>query len=173
VTPPGKEMDVAANDRIVPPGEGVAQPFMPGEVFTWKTTGAATGGAMDFGELALEPGVRVPEHVHRGNDEAYYILDGTYRFKVGDDVADASAGTFIFIPRGTPHAWANIGANPGRVAVIFTPAGMAGYFEELQPLLPELMVGINDMTKVDPAVLAKAEAIFQRYGYELVGPPLT
>jgi quercetin dioxygenase-like cupin family protein len=156
-------MDVAANDRIVPPGEGVSRPFMPGEVFTWKTTGAATGGAMDFGELVLEPGVRVPEHIHHGNDEAYYILDGTYRFKVGDDVADASAGTFIFISRGTPHAWVNMSAYPGRVAVILTPAGM----------VPELMVGLTDMTKVDPAVLAKAEAIFQRYGYELVGPPLT
>jgi len=157
------------HDRIVPPGEGRSQPFMPGELFTWKTT----GGAMDFGELSLAPQVGPPEHIHHGHDEAYYILEGSYRFKVGDEQAEALAGTFVFIPRGTPHAWANAGEGAGRMAVIFTPGGMAGYFEELEPLLPELMIGIADMTKVDPAVLAKAEAIMRRYQYELVGPPLT
>ena len=50
---------------------------------------------------------------------------------------------------------------------------MAGYFRELEPLLPDLMVGIADMSKVDPTVLAQAETIMQRYQYELVGPPLT
>ena len=164
---------MASKNRIVAPGDGSELPFMPGELFTWKATGAATGGSMDFGELALDPGVRVPEHIHHDHDEAYYVLEGAYRFKVGDEVADASPGAFIFIPRGTAHAWINIGPDQGRLAVIFTPAGMAGYFEELQPLIPDLMVGIEDMSKVPPAVLAKAEAIFQRYRYELVGPPLT
>lgn len=157
-----------SQDRIVPPGKGRAQRFMPGELFTWKTT----GGTMDFGELSLAPSVGPPEHIHHGHDEAYYILEGTYRFKVGGELAEASEGTFVFIPRGTPHAWANVGEKTGRVTVIFTPGGMASYFEELEPLLPELMAGLGDLTKVDPAVLAKAEAIMQRYEYELVGPPL-
>ena len=34
--------------RIVPPGVGTPQPFMPGERFTWKTTGDENGGALDF-----------------------------------------------------------------------------------------------------------------------------
>lgn len=160
-----------ASSRIVSPGEGSRQPFMPGEVFTWKTP-AADGAAMDFGELSLGPDVRVPEHIHHGHDEAYYILEGAYRFKVGDELAEARTGTFVFIPRGTPHAWANIGAQPGRVAVMFAPGGMVGYFRELEPLLPDLMIGIPDMSKVDPDVLAKAQDIMQRYQYELVGPPL-
>jgi quercetin dioxygenase-like cupin family protein len=163
---------MGSSSRIVKPGQGSLQPFMPGETFTWKTSASANGAALDFGELSLAPDVRVPEHIHHGHDEAYYILDGTYRFKVGDELGEAPAGTFVFIPRGTPHAWANIGGQPGRVAVIFTPGGMVGYFEELEPLLPELMVGIPDMSKVDPEVLAKAQDIMKRYQYELVGPPL-
>ena len=164
---------MGSHQRIVPPGEGTPQAFMPGELFTWKTTGSTSGDAIDFGELALEPKVRVPEHIHHAHDEAYYVLDGHYRFKVGDEIAEATAGTFVFIPRGTPHAWSNIGSGAGRVAVIFTPGGMAGYFRELEPLIPDLMVGVADMSKVDPAVLAQAETIMQRYRYELVGPPLT
>ena len=49
---------------------------------------------------------------------------------------------------------------------------MSGYFRELEPLIPDLMVGIADMSKVDPAVLAQAETIRSRYQYEIVGPPL-
>ena len=82
----------------------------------------------------------VPEHIHHANDELYYILEGRYRFKVGGVTDEASAGSFVFIPRGTPHAWSNIGATPGRVAVAFTPGGKSEYFRELEPLMPELMV---------------------------------
>lgn len=164
---------MAAHDRIVPPGGGVSQPFMPGEVFTWKTTGPDNGGAIDCAELSLEPGCRVPEHIHHGHDESFYVLDGSYRFKVGDEVADATAGSFVFIPRGTRHTWTNTGSKVGRMLVMFTPGGMAGYFRELEPLIGELMIGIADISDVDPKVLAAAEVIMQRYQYELVGPPLT
>lgn len=164
---------MGSNQRIVPAGEGTKQPFMPGELFTWKTTGAENKSAMDFGELSLAAGVKVPEHIHHGNDEAYYILEGNYRFKVGDEVAEAAAGSFVFIPRGTPHAWANTGSQDGRVVVIFTPGGMAGFFTDLAPLIPDMMIGMADMSKVDPAVLAKLEVISKRYQYEIVGPPLT
>jgi hypothetical protein len=50
---------------------------------------------------------------------------------------------------------------------------MTGYFEELEPLLPELTAGLPDMATVDPEVLASATDIMQRYQYELVGPPLS
>ncbi len=103
----------------------------------------------------------------------YRLLEGSYRFKFGDEIADATAGTFVFIPRGTPHAWSNTGTGPGRVALAFTPGGMSDYFRELEPLLPDLMVGIADMSKVEPDVLAQAEATMSRYQYEIVGPPLT
>lgn len=159
-------------DHIIPAGEGRQRPFMPGELFTWKTTGVDNDGVMDFGELSLQPGVRVPEHIHHANDEAYYILEGTYRFKVGGEVAEASEGTFVFIPRGTPHAWVSTGTAPGRVAIIFTPGGMADYFDDLGPLVPDMMVGITDISKVAPDVLARVEEVWKRHGYEMVGPPL-
>lgn len=163
---------VPTEQRIVSQGEGRVQPFMPGERFTWKTTGPANGGAIDFAELDLDPDVKVPEHIHHAHDELYYVLEGDYRFKVGDEIGDASRGTVVFIPRGTPHAWSNVGSTRGQVAVVFTPGGMSGFFRELEPLIPQMMVGIADMSKVDPAVLAEVEAIFERYRYQIVGPPL-
>ena len=164
---------MGSHHRIVQPGGGNAHQFTPGELFTWKTLGAENGGAMDFGELSVEPAVGVPQHIHHAHDEAFYILNGTFRFKVGDDIAEVSVGTFVFIPRGTSHAWTNIGGEAGRVALIFTPGGMSGFFEELEPFIHDLMVGMDDMSRVDPAVLAEVETIFRRYQYEMLGPPLT
>ena len=135
--------------------------------------GAANGGAMDFGELSAEPAVGVPQHIHHGHDEAFYILNGTFRFKVGGDMAEATAGTFVFLPLGTAHAWTNIGREAGKVVLIFMPGGMSGFFEELEPFIHDLMVAMDDMPKVDPTVLARVETISRRYQYEMVGPPLT
>ena len=163
---------MGSHHRILQPGDGKLHRFTAGELFTWKTLGEDNGGAMDFGELSVEPAVAVPEHIHHGHDEAFYIIDGTFRFKVDEEVADASAGTFVFIPRGTAHAWSNTGSEAGRVEIIFTPGGMSGFFEDLEPFIDELMGAMGDMSKVDPAVLAEVETVFRRYGYELVGPPL-
>ncbi|GAC1440337.1 MAG: hypothetical protein NVS3B26_09400 [Mycobacteriales bacterium] len=153
--------------------EGTHQTFMPGEEFTWKTTGASNGGALDFAELTLHPQVRTPQHVHHGNDEAYFILAGNYRFKVGDEIAEATDGGFVFIPRGTPHAWVHLGPETGRAVLIFTPGGMVDYFKDLAPHLPALMSADGDMSKVGSAELASAEAIMRRHQFELVGPPLS
>lgn len=158
--------------HILAPGEGTPTALMPGEHFTWKATGAGTAGALDVAELVLAPQVETPEHIHHRHDEVYYILEGTFRFKIGDVLAEGTAGSFIFIPRGTPHAWKNSGTGRGRALLVFTPGGMDGYFTELQPFLPALMPGIADLSQVDPAVLTEAERLMQRYGYELVGPPL-
>jgi len=158
---------------IAQPGDGKPHQFTPGELFTWKTLGEENGGAMDFGELSVEPAAGVPKHIHHAHDEAFYILKSTFRFKVGDGVAEAPVGTFVFIPRGTAHAWTNIGHEAGRVALIFTPGGMSGFFEELGPFIHHMMVAMDDMSKVDPAVLAKVETIFRRYHHEMAGPPLT
>lgn len=156
--------------RVVRPGDGTHQPFGPSEDFTWKHRGASDG-SMDFGELSVESDAGVPEHIHHNHDEAYYILEGTYQFRLGGELAEAPAGAFVFIPRATPHSWSNVGGQAGRMLIMFTPGGMTGYFEELAPLLPELVAGLPDMSSVAPTTLGRATEIMRRYGFELIGPP--
>ncbi|GAC1574510.1 MAG: hypothetical protein NVS3B24_01710 [Candidatus Dormibacteria bacterium] len=158
--------------NIVPRSEGEVLEFMPGEVFTWKTTAEQNGGGIDFGELTIAAGSAVPQHIHHANDETYYVLEGIFRFKVGDELAEAGPGATIHIPRGVSHAWKNTGNVPGRVTITFAPGGMTGYFRELAPLLPELMANMADMSKVQPDTMRRASEIMQRYGYEMTGPPL-
>ena len=48
-------------------------------------------------------------HVHREHTDAFYVLDGTVRFRVGPDgkPIDVGAGGFVAVPPGIAHAFAN------------------------------------------------------------------
>ena len=53
----------------------------------------------------------------------WYVLEGDYRFKVGEAMFRVSEGGMAFGPRGAPHGFQNIGDTPGRLLVIATPSG--------------------------------------------------
>lgn len=48
-----------------------------------------------------------PLHVHHGDDEAWYVLEGTLAFRIGDDEHEVPAGGALMAPRGTPHTFWN------------------------------------------------------------------
>lgn len=63
-----------------------------------------------------------PLHVHHGDDEAWYVLEGVLRFRVGEDTFEAGPGGAVLAPRGSPHAYGN--ARRGQVArylLVMTP----------------------------------------------------
>lgn len=43
-------------------------------------------------------------HVHENEDESLYLTDGEITVTVGDKSYDMTPGSFIFLPRGVPHA---------------------------------------------------------------------
>jgi len=54
-------------------------------------------GAM---ELTASPGVEPPMHMHRHEDEYYYVLEGAVSFHVGAENYRCGVGSFVFLP---PH----------------------------------------------------------------------
>jgi mannose-6-phosphate isomerase-like protein (cupin superfamily) len=60
-------------------------------------------------------------HVHHCDDEAWYVLEGTLGFRVGDDEVEAGPGAAVFVPRGTPHSFWNAGAGPARYVLVMPP----------------------------------------------------
>jgi mannose-6-phosphate isomerase-like protein (cupin superfamily) len=145
------------------PGEGHVIPGPEG--LTVKASGRETGGAIGFLEGLSPPGFGPPRHVHHTCDELFYILDGELEFALGDEVVRATAGTFVFIPRGTVHAPKVVGEKPGRVLVAFTPGGAERAFDELAELASAPGAGGTP----DPA---KAQHVALKYESEFVGPPL-
>jgi quercetin dioxygenase-like cupin family protein len=144
----------------VPPGEGASIPGPAGGLLTFKVRGEQTNGTLTALENVIAPNDGPPLHTHAAEDEAWYVIEGDLRFRLGEEVADAPAGSFVFVPRGVPHCFQNAGTEPARILVLFTPSGMERFFEQFA----ELPAG-----PPDPEAF---RTIGGTVGMDVVGPPL-
>jgi len=127
-----------------------------GSEMWFKATAAATDGRFSLMERTLPPGGRMPPaHRHVGNDEAYFVLDGTVEFHVGDEVFDGAPGTFVLVEAGEGHTFGNTSAAPARLLVLHAPA-LDGYFADLEVL----------WAAPEPPERDDELALMRRYGME-------
>ncbi|MEU3855381.1 cupin domain-containing protein [Streptomyces sp. NPDC029554] len=98
------------------------------ETFAVKVTGEQTNGALAFMDGIIEPDHGNVPHIHSKEDEAFYVASGQFEFINGSEKITAGTGDFIYIPKGTRHAFKNISAEPARLLVFYTPAGPETFF---------------------------------------------
>jgi quercetin dioxygenase-like cupin family protein len=115
----------------VGPGEGERIRSPLGGDITQIVRGEHSNGALAVLEAINRPGEGPPLHVHTREDETVYVLEGEFRWKLGDELSTTGPGSFVFIPRGVAHTWEVIGDRDGRVLITFFPAGMEGFFDRL------------------------------------------
>ncbi|MEU6278256.1 cupin domain-containing protein [Streptomyces populi] len=121
--------------------------------------GSHTGHRLAIAESVLAPHTQgPPQHRHARHDEGFYILSGTVRFTVGDEDHDATAGTLVMVPPGTPHTFANPTDRPAVMLSTFTPDLYVQYFRDLQevladgrPLTPEANTDAMSRYATEPA----------------------
>lgn len=71
-------------------------------------------------------------HVHLEQDEWFYILEGEFRFEVGDQNFTAKPGDSVFGPMNVPHVWACLTDTGGKLLIAVQPAGTTeAFFQEL------------------------------------------
>jgi quercetin dioxygenase-like cupin family protein len=98
--------------------------------------GSVTGHRIGIGEITLAPHAEgPPQHRHAAHDEGFYVVSGTVRFTVGDQVHDATSGTLVMVPPGAPHTFANPGDEPAVMVNTFTPDLYVQYFRDLREQL--------------------------------------
>ncbi len=117
-------------------GEGTSIRNPVGGSLRFNVRGAQSAGALTSLETVAAPGDGPPLHTHASEDEGLMVLEGDFRFRVGDEVHEAPVGTYVFVPRLVAHTWQNLGAEPGRILATFTPAseGMETFFERFAEL---------------------------------------
>src|SRR5688572_3260605 len=86
-----------------------------------------TGGTRDVVHTTVRPDGGTPPHVHRKEDELFYVIDGTFEFVYGDRRFTAGAGTALYLPRNVVHRFKNVGLTDGRLLVIVDPGGFAKF----------------------------------------------
>ncbi len=152
---------------FVGPGEGKDLTNPIGGAMVVKVRDEYTAGAYSVHDNTIPPGSPGPRpHIHRRHEEAFYVLEGELSVRVGARKIVAPAGSFVVVLRGVVHQPSNPGAEPTRVLLVFSPAGMDGFFEEAaegrMPLaaVPE-----------DPSVLERLGDFTEKYGYEFAELP--
>ena len=108
------------------PGERHCE--IAGNRVTIKATMADSGGAYALYETLVARGGGMPPHLHRYEDEALFVLDGTFAITIGAQTIAAEPGAWMFGPRGVPHAFRNIGEAPGRLLVLVSPGTLQEQF---------------------------------------------
>ena len=98
-TPTSKGYAVAAGE-----GERI---WIVGDTMTFKSTGESTGGRLLLFENLTVPGGGPPPHIHTREDEFFFVLDGTFEIRIGDELHTLGPGGHAYVPRGTVHNFRN------------------------------------------------------------------
>jgi mannose-6-phosphate isomerase-like protein (cupin superfamily) len=142
-------------------------PFQP-QVgrYTAKIDAAKTDGRL-FQLLCRDRrGGAPPLHVHRREDETFYVIEGEITFFLGDQRIEAAAGDFVFAPRNLAHSFV-VTSEHAEYLTTFSPAGAEQFFAEVAPhVTPGEPVPAP--AEPDPQEFARIAAA---YGIEIVGPP--
>ncbi len=131
--------------------------FLPMDV---KVTSSDTGGGLLVLQQVDARRGGPPRHIHRNQDEWFYVVAGNYVVEVGGERFPLRRGDSLLAPRGVPHTWAHVGTTTGEMLIGFTPAGdMEAFFAEATRL---------EGVPTGPDL----ELLFRRHGMDVVGPPL-
>jgi mannose-6-phosphate isomerase-like protein (cupin superfamily) len=99
------------------------------------------------------PRLIAPLHLHRNDDEAWYVLEGSLCVQRGDEVVALAAGSAVLVPRGTPHTYWNPTPHPTRYLLMMTPN------------ILQLIKAIHSLEDRSPAAI---RTLFRKYDSELL-----
>jgi len=147
-------------------GEGEARWWF-GALAEIKATAADTGGLISIVEVTEPPGMEAPLHVHHGDDEAFWILEGDLTFEVGDTTIEAGAGDYVFGPRDIPHRF-TVGERGCRMLFILVPGGIEDVIRATSEPAPSRTVPPPPEVEPTAEEIEGLKAIVKEHGYELL-----
>src|SRR5262245_175279 len=83
-----------------------------------------TGGALGLFRQTIAPKSGPPTHIHQAEDEFFYVVSGEFQVKLGDRIMNAPAQSVMFVPRGTPHTFQNVGEELAELLVGVIAGGL-------------------------------------------------
>ena len=126
-----------------------------------KVSTLDTDGGLSVAEITSLQKGGPARHLHHGQDEWFYVVEGEHVIEVGEERYEGGPGDSVFAPRKVAHVWAHVGEGTGRLIAALQPAGeIEAFFEDLAQLgsTPER---------------GELSRTFSSHRLELVGPPLS
>lgn len=142
--------------------------FMNGHI-TIHLSKAANADGISIVEHLLPAGFGPPSHIHRDEDETFYVLEGEFRFKQAEATRHAQAGDVVYLPKGVPHGFRVVSPGGGRCLTI-----TRGGFEDMlrSASRPATAVTLPEQVEPTPEMQAHLAALCAENGIDLIGPPI-
>ena len=115
---------IRANDAETLPASGV----------TLLADMTDTDGHLTSHRSIFQPGKEgAPPHLHRQAAELFFVLKGSLRVLIDENVVTLEQGDFLHVPPNTPHAFEAAGDTPAEVLFVLTQAKPRfGYYRLLE-----------------------------------------
>lgn len=151
---------------VAKPGEGEAL-WAFGVLATVKASKESSGGAVSVIEHLAPQGAGSPLHIHRREDEWFYVIEGEVTFWVGGETIVAPAGSFVFGPKGIPHTFV-VSSESARFLLVAEPGGFDEFMRTVGAPAERLEI---PPAATEPPDVAALKAVAAGFGIEIVGPP--
>ena len=99
-----------------------------------KVMSSQTNGQYAVVTSTTPPNGGPPLHVHLHEDELFYVVEGTYEFRLGNQKVTVNPGDLLHLPRNVAHSFRNIGSEAGLLMNTITPGGFEQFFAEIDRL---------------------------------------
>jgi mannose-6-phosphate isomerase-like protein (cupin superfamily) len=171
--PDRREHEKEAHMELVTPGTGgvISKPdtqaviWFLGALSQVRLSGEQTAGAFCLTDNLNSRGNGSPVHIHDGEDETLFVLDGELRVFVGEDDYTAGAGTVALLPRRLRHAYV-VTSTTARFLTLHAPAGFERFAAEVGRPAEALT-----LPPAEPADLAAVTKAAARHGITILAPP--
>ncbi len=160
-------MTINQNELFVESGQGRSYYFGQ-DLYTFKAIGEETGEAYALCEVIVAPQGGSPPHRHSRENESFYIQDGELEFQLDDRIFAATAGTFLYSPKGQLHRFTNTTTTDAKMLVWVTPAGFEKFIAEVGKAVNGQ---VSRGAPLSPEDLEKILTAAPNYGIEIVPPP--
>jgi quercetin dioxygenase-like cupin family protein len=122
-----------------------------------------TNGHFAMAISGCHPGDGPPPHIHRREDEAFYILEGEMTFLYGDQLLRAAPGTFVWGPRDIVHRFQCTSKTPAKMVLMVSPT----QFLDFAMTLAEPAVDFMSPPELSPAKIGQLMQVAPQYGIEM------
>lgn len=109
-----------------------------------------TEGAFTLIYCYLRKGGEPPAHLHRNEQETFYILNGEIRYYIGEKTFIAKEGDVVSIPKDVPHLFKLV-TETAKAILLITPSGLETFFKEFS--IPAQSLELPPITNAKPTVV--------------------
>ena len=149
------------------PRAGSATPvWFYGDLVLVHLCGRETGGRFCLLEFLQPPGEMTPLHVHRGADQAMYVLEGEITLYLPGRTVRAGRGRCAYGPRAVPHT-ERVGSAGVRLMEVCSPAGFEDFV--IAAGVPATSLTLPP-TELAPD-LERIAALAAEHDIDVIGPP--